>query len=174
MFPTIETERLILREFITEDVTAVYSIFSSERAMKYYGMDPFKNVTQAEKLIEAFASNFQNKRGMRWGIERKDEAGLIGTIGFNLWSSVHRRAEIGYDLHPDFWGNGYASEALKEIVAYGFKDMQLTRIGAVVYIENEASNQLLLKHGFEKEGILKKYMYQNAEAHDVTMFAKVK
>jgi [ribosomal protein S5]-alanine N-acetyltransferase len=173
MFPTLESERLILREILPTDVATIYSIFSNEEVTKYYGMNTFEQLKQAENLIAAFSSNFQNKRGMRWGIERKDEPGLIGTIGFNLWSPAHKRAEIGYDIHPKYWRAGYASEAVGKIVAYGFQEMALTRIGAIVFVENEASSQLLLKQGFEKEGTLKKYMYQNEQVFDVTVFAKL-
>lgn len=77
-------------------------------------------------------------------------------------------------MHPDFWRLGYTSDAIKSIVDYGFNELGLTRIGAVVFIENDASNQLLLKNGFEKEGILKKYIYQNNIAYDVNMFSIVK
>ncbi|MGN7477796.1 GNAT family N-acetyltransferase [Solibacillus silvestris] len=172
MFPALETERLILREITDKDVHQIYSIFSNDDVTEHYGLASFNQLQQAENLVENFSANFQNQRGVRWGIERKDEKGLIGTIGFNSWSPMHKRAEIGYDLHPDSWGAGYASEAVAEIVNYGFQQMLLNRIGAIVFIENNASIQLLLRQGFEKEGVLKKYMHQNGKAYDVTVFAK--
>ncbi|MBD8033388.1 MULTISPECIES: GNAT family N-acetyltransferase [Solibacillus] len=174
MFPTLSTDRLVLREIFQEDAEAIYSYFSDDRVTKHYGMNTFTNLEEAENLINAFSSNFTQKRGIRWGIERKNKKGLIGTIGFNLWSPAHKRAEIGYEIHPDFWRLGYTSEALMAIVDYGFNELGLTRIGAVVFIENHASNQLLLSNGFEKEGILKKYIYQNNIAYDVNMFSIVK
>lgn len=174
MFPTLESERLLLREIHSTDVEAIYSIFSNEEVTKYYGLKTFDHIKQAEDLIEAFTTNFQSKRGLRWGIERKGTPGLIGTIGFNLWSPAHKRAEIGYDIHPDYWRTGYASEAIGKIVEYGFQEMALTRIGAIVFVENEASRQLLLKQGFEKEGTLKKYLYQNEQVYDVNVFAITK
>ena len=63
------------------------------------------------------------RKGIRWEIVLKETNVLIGTIGLNnlqLWS---KRSEIGYDLHPRYWGNGYASEAAREIIDYGFKDL---------------------------------------------------
>lgn len=172
MFPNLETDRLVLREILPCDTDAVYAIFSNGDVTKYYGLTTFGKVDQAEKLIEAFSSNFQTKKGIRWGIELKGVPGLIGTIGFNLWSPVHKRAEVGYDIHPDFWRKGYASEAVAKIVEYGFQEMELTRIGATVFVENEGSSQLLMKQGFEHEGVLKKYMYQNNQAFDVNILAK--
>ena len=174
MFPSLSTDRLVLREIFQEDSEDIYSYFSDEQVTKHYGMHTFTSLQEAEKLIDTFSSNFTQKRGIRWGIERKDQKGLIGTIGFNLWSPAHKRAEIGYEIHPDFWRTGYTSEALAAIVNYGFNELALTRIGAVVFIENNASNQLLLKSGFEKEGILRKYIYQNNIAYDVNMFSLVK
>ncbi|WP_143522615.1 GNAT family N-acetyltransferase, partial [Pseudomonas sp. 2822-17] len=77
-----------------------------------------------------------------------------------------RRAEIGYEIHPDFWRKGYTSEAVKEVISYGFEGLDLNRIGAVVFIENQASNQLLSKMGFQREGILRDYMYQYGKSFD--------
>ncbi|MGE7908176.1 GNAT family N-acetyltransferase [Lysinibacillus xylanilyticus] len=174
MFPNLETERLILRELTQEDAESVFNCFSNEEVTRYYGLEPFKEIQQAENLVILFSNNFAGKRGVRWGIERKESKGIIGTIGFNLWSPNHRRAEIGYEIHPDYWRNGYTQEAVTEIVSYGFEHMGLTRIGAVVFTENEASNKLLTKIGFQQEGILRDYMYQNGQAHDTFVYSILK
>lgn len=107
---------------------------------------------------------------MRWGIEVKGEKGLIGSIGFNAWSPKHKRAEIGYEIHSDYWIKGYMSEAIDKILSFGSQNLGLTRIGAVVFIENDASNILLSKMGFEREGILKNYMYQSGKAYDTFVY----
>lgn len=174
MFPNLETERLILRELTREDAESVFNCFSNEEVTRYYGLEPFKEIQQAENLVILFSNNFTGKRGVRWGIERKETKGIIGTIGFNLWSPNHRRAEIGYEIHPDYWRKGYTQEAVTEIVSYGFEHMGLTRIGAVVFTENEASNKLLTKIGFQQEGILRDYMYQNGQAHDTFVYSILK
>ena len=173
MIPALETERLILREIRLEDAASLFSVFSHAAVTQYYGMSTFDKLVQAEQLIEAFSKNFTEKRGVRWGIEIKGEKKLAGTIGFNHWSPAHKRAEIGYELHPDVWGHGYASEALEQVLEYGFQDMKLNRIGAVVFLKNEASSQLLRKQGFEKEGILRNYMCQNGKTYNVYVYSKV-
>lgn len=86
----------------------------------------------------------------------------------------HRRAEIGYEIIPAHWRNGFASEAVSEVVSYGFAALGLTRIGAVVFTENEASNRLLVKMGFQKEGVLRQYMYQNGIPYDTNMYSLLK
>jgi len=172
LFPILETERLILRGLTKDDAQSLFNYFSNEEVTRYYGQEPFIEFQQAEDLVDLFSKNFAAKSGIRWGIERKGEKGIIGTIGFHAWSPIHRRAEIGYDIHPDYWRKGYMQEAVTEIVSYGFQNIGLTRIGAVVFIENEASNyKLLTKIGFQKEGILRDYMYQNGLAHDTFIYS---
>jgi len=174
MFPIIETDRLLLREITSEDAGDVFRCFSNDHVTQHYGLASFTTVAQAQKLVASFSKNFQEKRGIRWGIERKGAKGLIGTIGFNAWSPLHKRAEIGYELHPDYWRKGYAKEAITEVLSFGFNNLALHRIGAIVFIDNEASNQLLMKLGFHKEGILKDYMFQQGKAHDTYVYAMLK
>ncbi|MFS0864650.1 GNAT family N-acetyltransferase [Fredinandcohnia sp. 179-A 10B2 NHS] len=171
MFPILETERLILREITKEDAGNIFACFSNPDVTKYYGQDPFTSISQAEQLVSLFEKNYQEKRGIRWGIELRGNSGIIGTIGFNLLSLQHRRSELGYELHPSFWGNGYATEAIHKVVQYGFSNLGLNRIGAVVYIENSNSNHVLEKIGFQKEGILRSYMMQGGASHDVNVYS---
>ncbi|MCY9549601.1 GNAT family N-acetyltransferase [Lysinibacillus xylanilyticus] len=170
MFPNLETDRLILREITHDDAQGIFSCFSNPDVLRYYGQDPLETIEQATGLIKFFAKSFEEKKGIRWGIEVKGEKGLIGSIGFNSWSPKHKRAEIGYEIHPDYWRKGYMSEAIKEILSFGSQTLGLTRIGAVVFIENQASNNLLSNMGFEREGILKNYMYQNGKVYDTFVY----
>ena len=103
---------------------------------------------------------------------RKDR--VIGAAELFHIDLINKSAEIGYVIHPDYWGMGYASEAVSAILAYGFDDLELTRIGAVVFLENGASNRLLKNLGFQREGILRRYIYQNKKANDVYMYSLVR
>lgn len=85
------------------------------------------------------------------GSREKGTGQLIGTCGFHLINNHHKRAEIGYELDDTYWGQGYALEALQAILAYGFEILQLIRIAAVVYVENKASQKLLIKQDFKKK-----------------------
>lgn len=174
MFPILETERLILREITEADTAGIFACFSNEEVTKYYGQEPLKNKEEAKGFVAFFAQSYRDKRGIRWGIELKSTGEFIGSIGFNALSLKHKRAEIGYELHQDYWRKGYATEAITKVLEYGLNDLGLTRIGAVVFVENIASNQLLLSLGFEKEGVLKQYMYQNGIAHDTCVYGFLK
>ncbi|MET4559000.1 ribosomal-protein-alanine N-acetyltransferase [Lysinibacillus parviboronicapiens] len=171
MFPTLETQRLVLREIKQEDAQGIFNCFSNRDVTRYYGQDTLESVEQAAKFVEFFSNLYTEKRGIRWGIEIKGSSGIIGTIGFNAWLPKHKRAEIGYEIHPDYWRNGYTTEAVTSVLSYGFEELDLTRIGAVVFIENEASNKLLTKIGFQQEGILRDYMYQDGQAHDTFVYS---
>ncbi|MGE8077504.1 GNAT family N-acetyltransferase [Peribacillus loiseleuriae] len=174
MFPILETDRLILREINKEDAEGLFACFSNNDVTRFYGQETLESIEQAEKFVDFFSKNYIDKRGIRWGIERKGTKGIIGTIGFNAWLPKHKRAEIGYEIHPEQWRKGYTMEAVSKVISYGFEKMNLTRIGAVVFIENEASNKLLTKIGFQKEGILRDYMYQNGKAHDTYVYSFLK
>ncbi|PWW26843.1 acetyltransferase (GNAT) family protein [Cytobacillus oceanisediminis] len=95
----------------------------------------------------------------------------MGLLALMLGLPNTNRAEIGYEIHPEHWRKGYTFEAVSKVIQYGFDELGLTRIGAVVFMNNEASIKLLTKAGFEKEGILRNYMYQNGEAYDTYVFS---
>ncbi|RSD25441.1 GNAT family N-acetyltransferase [Mesobacillus subterraneus] len=172
-FPVLETERLILRELTEGDAGDLFANFSDQRVMKYYGSEAMENIEEAVGLIHSFHVNFCEKRGVRWGIEVKSNGLLIGTVGFHAWSAKNKRAEIGYELNTHYWGQGLAKEAISRAMSYGFNEMGLKRIGAVVFLQNESSNELLLKLGFRKEGILRSYMIQNGIAYDTNIYSKL-
>jgi [ribosomal protein S5]-alanine N-acetyltransferase len=174
VFPILETERLILREITEEDAESILACFSKNEVIRYYGLEKLESIDQAVTIVQSFANNYLEKKGIRWGIERKDTKELIGTIGFNAWVPKHKRAEIGYEIQPEHWRKGYASEALSKILTYGFEVLKLTRVGAVVFTENEASNDLLTKIGFQREGVLRDYMYQKGVPYDTNVYSMLK
>lgn len=174
MFPTLETERLILREITHEDTGDILACFSNKEVLRFYGLEALKNLEEAGELVNTFSNNYNGNRGIRWGIELKGTTGIIGTIGFNAWSPKHKRAEIGYEIQPAQWRKGYALEAVHKVITYGFDIMGLTRIGAVVFIENTASSKLLEKVGFKNEGVLRNYMYQDGKSYDTYVYSILK
>ncbi|KFN01896.1 N-acetyltransferase [Bacillus clarus] len=173
-FPKLETERLLLRELTLLDAETMFRYFSKESVIRYFGMDSFENIEQAKTTIQTFRKRYEEGGVFRWGIEKKGTDQLIGTCGFHLINSHHKRAEIGYELDDTYWGQGYASEALQAILTYGFETLDFIRLAAVVYVENEASCNLLKKAGFQEEGLLRKYMIQNDVAHDTVLYSLLK
>ncbi|TQR17974.1 GNAT family N-acetyltransferase [Psychrobacillus soli] len=173
-FPVLETNRLKLIEIKEAHVDHIYSIFSNEEVIRFYGMAPFQQKEQAINLIQSFSKNFQEKRSIRWGIYLKETYELVGTLGLNNLSLAQKRTEIGYDLLPAYWRRGIVSEAVEAIIHYCFEELKLFRIGAVTFTENESSYKLLLKLGFQQEGLLRGYIYQNDKSNDTLLFSLIK
>ena len=120
-------------------------------------------------MIDFFAESFDTERGIRWGIARKEDNRLIGTCGF-VWLRRHR-GEIGYELNRKMWRQGYMSEAVREITTFGFKQLLLNRIEAIVMIDNDASAGLLKANGFTEEGLLRDYDFFKGAFHDMRLFS---
>ncbi|WP_017379152.1 GNAT family N-acetyltransferase [Paenisporosarcina sp. TG-14] len=170
-YPRLETKRLQLIELNKSHASTLFKQFSREDVTRYYGMDPFVEVEQAEKMIQSFSTNFERKQSIRWGLQVKETEELVGTIGLNnlqLWS---KKCEVGYDLHPDYWSKGYIKEALRAVLPYCFEELNLSRVGATTFPANKASWQLLLKVGFVKEGLLRNYLYQGSQNYDAYIFS---
>lgn len=173
-FTVLETERLKLVEIKEGHLDSVFAIFSDAAVTEFYGMSPFTEKEQAQKMIQSFAKRFHDKQSIRWGIIWKETETFVGTVGLNNLSLANKRTEIGYDLLPAYWRKGIVSEAVKEVIHYCFTELDLHRIGAITFPENEASSNLLLKMGFQKEGFLRGYLQQNGHANDVFLFSLIK
>jgi [ribosomal protein S5]-alanine N-acetyltransferase len=173
-FPVLETERLLLRQIVLDDAQAIYNYFSDNEVTKYYGMSSFTSLDEAENLILAFQEGFEGNQTIRWGVVRKDTNELIGTCGFHAWSKTHRRTEIGYEISRQNWRNGYVTEALHAIISYAFEHYHFVRIGAIVSPKNIGSRNLLLKIGFQEEGLLRSYLMQDGQTNDVMMHSLLK
>jgi len=171
-FPEIETDNLILREIMPEDRDAIYAIFGDEEVTRYYDLATMRTRKEADELIDFFDERFETESMIRWGITRKDDDVVIGTCGYVL---LHRhRGEIGYDLLHSEWGKGIMAEALDAIIDFGFSDMGLHRVEAMVMAENMASTRLLQKLGFTQEGTLRDYDYFKGAFHDMQCFSLLK
>ncbi|WP_088072497.1 GNAT family N-acetyltransferase [Gottfriedia luciferensis] len=171
MFPIITTERLYLREINVTDINRMFSILSREEVTKYYGLEAVKNSSEVLEIIHYFREMYETQSGIRWGIIEKETNQLIGSCGFNAYQVRNKRAELGYELHPDYWRKGYATEAIKALLSYGFDILQLNRIGAIVFPENIPSQMLLEKIGFMKEGLLRDYLIQGKKAHNTFVYS---
>jgi [ribosomal protein S5]-alanine N-acetyltransferase len=161
---TLDTPRLRLRLLALSDVDFVFRHFSDPQVTRYLlDEPPFSSRAEAVELIEFYQ---QSHKSNRWGIEHKADGVLAGTCGFHNWDQKRFRAEIGYDLSPGYWGQGLMVEALRSALSFGFQQMQLNRIEALIYVENPQSARVLEKLGFRREGLLRDYFYLNGQFYD--------
>lgn len=173
-FPVLETDRLILRQVTNDDAKSLLTYFSDTDVMRYYGLEPFKSIDDALDEISWYKSIFEKGTGIRWGISLKGSDKIIGSCGFFNRAVEHSRTEIGYELSKEYWGKGIAGEALESVVKYGFQNLQLERIEALVEPANLASLKLLDKMGFEKEGLLRHYEFTCGKFDDLYIYSILK
>jgi len=172
-FPKLESVRLDLVEIKQSHLEDVLNLFRDENVTKFYNLLPFRSEQDAQKFIDWYQIRFRDNLGLRWGISLKNKSNIIGTIGFNNFVKGHR-ANIGYDLKTEYWNHGYITEALKEVIDFGFNQLEINRIEAEVMQGNGISERVLKKLDFQKEGILKQWMFWNGNYYDMSMFALLK
>lgn len=153
---TLATERLLLREFVEDDWRAVLAYQSDPRYLKY---SPWTRRTADE--VQSFVSGFvewqsqQPRTSYQLAIVLRAEGRLIGNCGIRMEMADSQQANVGYELAPDYWGEGYATEAAHSMLAFGFDELQLHRIWAHCVAENVASYRVLEKIGMRREGRLR-------------------
>lgn len=171
LHPTFSTKRLKLQPLKKTDAVHLLPIFSDEATMRFTDTEPIQSLQEAEQVIKFMNSIAENGKGFRWGIYLKETFTLIGTCGFHQWDKKSNKAEIGYELGSPFWKKGYLSEALPVLIDFGFEIMNLNRIEALVFPENENSSRLLKKFNFQFEGTLRQNYFCKGKYRDEQCYA---
>ena len=173
-FPILETERLILRRVDKNDVNEIFSMRSNPETMKYIPRPLVSTNEDALAHIALLDSGIEKNEAINWAITFKGENKLLGIIGFYRTKFEDFRSEIGYMLLSENHGKGIASEAVERALEYGFNDMNLHSIEAIIDPRNNASERVLQKNGFIKEGHFKENTFFNGEFLDSVIYSKIK
>jgi ribosomal-protein-alanine N-acetyltransferase len=173
-FGPLQTARLTLRPLRQEDLDFVYRHFSNPEVNRYlYDKPPVASLVQAQEIIDSYDLG-ENSSANRWVLGRNSDGQPLGTCGYHQWNRLHRRAEIGYDLDPAAWKQGYMSEALTAALQFGFTAMALNRVAALVYPGNRSSVGLLKKLGFTMDGTLRGYYRNGGVVYDHWIYSLLK
>ena len=151
-FPVLETEKLILRRIAKSDARYIFQLRSDMDYARLTGIKRYESVDEAFAFVEKIDQVINKNEAILWSIFKKDTEDYIG--GGCLWnfSEDGMQAEIGYDLLPDFRGEGYIQEATRSVIEYGFDDLKLGKIVAQeVRAENIKSAKVLEGNGFQLE-----------------------
>lgn len=174
-FPVLSTDRLLLREHSMADASTLFSMRTNEEVMGFIHRERPKSIHDIEAFIRTFNEGFNQGQHIAWVITLKENpAQMIGSIGYWRTNLANYRAEIGYMLHPAFWRKGIVSEALKATISFGFEEMKLHSIQANIDPLNDASRQILLKHGFVKEAYFREDFYFNGSFMDSEIYSLLK
>ncbi|HYE95938.1 MAG TPA: GNAT family protein [Rubricoccaceae bacterium] len=172
--PVLETPRLRLRPVGPEDADALLAVFGDEETMQYWSHAPMRDREAALAYARQIADGFASRSLFQWGITVRGEDRLIGTCTLAGWSREHRRAELGYILGREHWGQGLAAEAVSAVLRFAFGPMGLHRVEADVDPENEPSIRLLERLGFTREGFLRDRWWPYGEPRHTLLFGLLK
>jgi len=169
--PRLETERLVLRKLTMGDVEDIFAYASDAEVTRYLMWEPHATLYDSRVFVTSALARYQCLSPAPWGIELKETRRIIGTCDFISWIWPHARAEIGYALARAYWGRGIMTEAVREMIDYGFRVRGLNRIQAMCEIPNVGSARVMEKAGMTYEGILRQYMIQHDNFRDMKMYA---
>jgi len=148
-FPELQTDMLLLRQLQPTDWKEIIVLRSDKVINQYVKRPQAKNKVEALAFIKRITTATKNNESLYWCITLKDNPKMMGGISLWNFSKDLKTAEVGYDLMPEFQGNGFMNEAMKIVLYFGFNELQFQKIEAYTHRDNEPSKQLLLKNDFK-------------------------
>ena len=148
--PTLETENLILRPFKDDDVDDYFGVLDSPEVRRWLHIPESLDRSDAWQQLAWFVGQWELRGTGHWALEEKKSGQFVGRAGLHRperhdWPGV----EVGWLLHPDYWGRGYATEAGAAAVRYGFEDLQVDKLFSCILPENHRSQAVAKRLGFE-------------------------
>jgi len=160
----LETNRLYLREFMSADGFHFFHLNNDPDVIKYTGNDAFESLQDATNFIENYADYKKNGFG-RWAVCLRSTNEFLGWCGLK-YEAENDEIDIGFRFYKKYWGNGYATEAAKACIQYGFKNLKISEIVGRAYKANIASIQVLKKCNLTLE---KEFLYDKKPAYLYTI-----
>jgi ribosomal-protein-alanine N-acetyltransferase len=151
-FSNLTTERLFLRELLPEDAEEIFRLRSNRDVNALIDRPNAVNIDDAIEFIQKIQKAIANREAVMWVITLIGEIKLVGTILYWHIEWGKNKAEIGYEMLPEYWGKGIMSEALRKVIGFGFAELKFKEITADPNERNERSIRLLEKLGFELVG----------------------
>lgn len=162
--PKIETDRLILRRIEVTDAQSVFEHWLSDERVSDNRISPaHKTVSETIEKVAKIVSEYVIKEFCYWGIELKANGELIGEIDLCEFDNTTENCEVSYSLGYKWWNQGYGTEALRAVVDFGFRHMNIHKISAAHNIDNPASGKIMSKVGMVQEGMIR-HMIRNAKS----------
>lgn len=170
-FPTLTTERLLLRELQLSDAADML-VFRGDPYVQRFNGPVYESINEAKVSIENEHAAYNAQTAINWAVNLKNSDKVLGAFSIHHWSRNHRRAEVGYDLARVYWGQGIASEALKAVLRFGFGQMNLNHIYAGTIADNHESVRLLENAGFHRDGLRRKWSWEDdGTFHDGALYS---
>ncbi|WP_339629727.1 GNAT family N-acetyltransferase [uncultured Maribacter sp.] len=156
----IETKRIRLRLIDIADLTSIHTLHSLPETDKYNALGIPNSIEETKANIEPWIkeNQLQELKNYTFAIDNKSNGKFMGLFGLKIGHQKYNRAEVWYKIHSDYWRKGFATEALKAILDFGFDTLKLHRIEAGCAVENIGSIKVLEKSGMVREGRLRQIL----------------
>ncbi|MEQ2130644.1 GNAT family protein [Caldanaerobacter subterraneus KAk] len=171
--PVLETSRLILKKISLEDAEDMFEYASDPEVTKYVSWEYHKNIEDSLNLIKRILSISDKEEVAIWGLYLKENEKLIGTCELNI-DRKNMIGEIAFALGKKYWNKGIMTEAVREVIEFGFEKLNLNRIQARCMVENIASERVMQKVGMKFEGILREALFAKGRFWDMKMYSILK
>ena len=171
----LNTSRLSLREYIHSDWQAVLAYQSNP---EYLEFNPWhqRKPTDVQKFVKMFVGWQQELPRVKFqlAIVLPDQNQLIGSCGVRKKQPNTHQAELGYEIAPLYWGQGYATEAAQKMLDFGFEHLELHRVWASCLAENKASARVLERLGMKQEGCIRQNRWMKGRYWDTLIYGILK
>jgi ribosomal-protein-alanine N-acetyltransferase len=169
-YPEMKTDRLLLRGFRLSDAAEVMNLAGDFEVAKTTLNIPHPYPEgMAETWIKDHQQDYESGEGIVFAMVDLNSEKLLGAAGL-IVTRRFNRAELGYWVGKAYWGKGFATEASKAVLAYGFREMKLNKISASHMVHNPASGRVMQKIGMEREGILKQHALKWDQYVDLALY----
>lgn len=169
---SIETPRLLIRDFVPGDWKAINEYASDSIVVRFMPWGP-NTPSQTKSYIRRvrLAGQKKPRTGFELAVVLKSENRLIGGCGIRVKNPSLKEGDLGYVFNRLYWGKGYATEATRALIQFGFSKLKLHRIWATCDTHNKASAQVLKKAGMKREGLLRQNVFQKGAWRDSYLYA---
>lgn len=172
---TIETERLILRQFKDEDAEPMYRNWASNpEVTKYLTWTTHSRIEISKEVVSSWIEKYSDKKFYQWCIELKSIGEVIGSISVVDYKEYIYTVEIGYCIGKEFWNKGYTTEAFRALIDFFFNEVEVKRVEARHDPNNISSGKVMLKCGLRYEGTRIRADKNNTGICDVSLYGIVK
>jgi [ribosomal protein S5]-alanine N-acetyltransferase len=172
--PTLETDRLILRPITPADAASVFLYCSNPAVTRFTLFETHQTIDDSRWFCEDYArSRYASREPDPFGIVLKaDPLGtVVGALGAHWASQPNLTMEFGYSIAEPHWGRGLVAEAARAVIEYVFEEYATERLQARVFVGNDASERVLRKLGFTREGVLRSLVLRRGRWWDIVMYS---
>jgi len=172
-FPELQTKRLTLQSPNQTDAADYHQILARPEISRYSDVPHNPSKKRSERFVSWMSKLHARKTGVGWIIKLRPSGKTIGAIRINSIEKKAKCGVIGYEIHPDFWNTGYATEALRAVVVHAHESLSLNRLEAWTTDANQASGKVLIKNGFQYEGTQRAKVWFRDQFWDIRLYGRL-